>query len=183
MSLRAWGIEPAEQALDYPCDRHIADPDDAWYRGVDVAAPVSLVYRWLCQLRISPYSYDLLDNFARRSPQELVPGLDELQVGQRVMHVFELAEFERDRHLTACVRRARAVFMHTAVSYVVRPAPDGEGTRLLVKVAFRFPRLPLLRPALRLVLPLADTIMMRRQLANLRRLAERDAARAGSAAA
>lgn len=181
MSMRAWGVEATERALEYPCDRHLPDADEAWYRGVDVAAPVALVYRWLCQLRIAPYSYDLLDNFARRSPQELVPGIDELATGQRVMHVFELAEFERDRHFTARVTRARAVFMHTAVSYVVLAAPGG-GTRLLVKVVFRYPRQRLLRPALRALLPISDTIMMRRQLANLRRLAERDAARAAAAA-
>jgi hypothetical protein len=177
MSLRAWGVEPAELALEYPCDRLLPDADDAWYRGVDVAAPVPLVYRWLCQLRIAPYSYDLIDNFARRSPQQLVPGMDRLATGQRVMHVFELVDFERDRHFTARVTRARAVFMHTAVSYVVRPAPDG-GTRLLVKVVFRYPRLRLLRRVLRMVLPISDTLMMRHQLANLQRLAERDAAAA-----
>jgi hypothetical protein len=181
MSVRAWGIQPAEQALDYPCDRLLPDADDAWYRGVDVDAPVALVYRWLCQLRIAPYSYDLVDNFARRSPQELVPGMERLATGQRVMHVFELAEFERDRHFTARVARARAIFMHTAVSYVVRAGPDG-GTRLLVKVVFRYPRLRGLRPLLRMVLPISDTLMMRRQLANLRRLAERDAARAAATA-
>jgi hypothetical protein len=50
-----------------------------------------------------------------------------------------------------------------------------------VKVVFRYPRLRALRPALRVMLPISDTIMMKRQLANLRRLAERDAARAVTA--
>lgn len=181
MSMRAWGITPAEQQLDYPCDRHVERASDAWYRGTDVAAPPSLVFRWLCQLRVAPYSYDLLDNFARRSPRTLTPGLERLEVGQRVMHVFTLVEFARDDHITARVTRARALFMSTAVTYRVRPGAGG-GTRLLVKVTFRSARPPLLRQLLDATLPLADTIMMRRQLANLRGLAERDAARAAAVA-
>jgi hypothetical protein len=124
-SVRAWGVTDAERAIDYPCDRHVVDPDDEWYRATDVGAPVSTVYRWLCQLRVAPYSYDLIDNFGRRSPRTLTPGLEHLAVGQRVMRVFDLVEFERDRHLTAQVARARAMFGDTAVTYMVRPAAGG----------------------------------------------------------
>jgi hypothetical protein len=40
------------------------------------------------------------DNLGRRSPRELTPGLDQLQVGQRIMTIFHLASFEPDRHLS-----------------------------------------------------------------------------------
>jgi hypothetical protein len=181
VSMRAWGITPQEQELDYACDGCVEDASEAWYRGTDVEAPVALVYRWLCQLRIAPYSYDLIDNFGRRSPRTLTPGMDRLELGQRVMHVFSLVAFERDDHFTAQVVRARPLFMNTAVTYRVLPRADG-GTRLLVKVVFRHTRVRVLRPFLRATLPLADTIMMRRQLATLRELAERDAVRAGAPA-
>jgi hypothetical protein len=179
LSTRTWGVTPAEQQLDYPCDRFVESPDEAWHRGVTVDAPLPLVFRWLCQLRAAPYSYDLLDNFARRSPRTLTPGLDQLAVGQSVMHVFELVAFKPDDHVTAQVARARFAFADTAVTYMVRSAPDG-GTRLLVKVVFHYPGLALARPALRAVYPIGDTIMMRRQLQTLRRLAERDARAAAS---
>lgn len=174
MSARTWGVTPAEQQLEYPCDRFVERPDEAWYRGVTVDAPAPLVFRWLCQLRVAPYSYDLLDNFARRSPRTLTPGLERLAVGQRVMHVFDLVAFAPDEHFTAQVRRARFAFTDTAVTYMVRPADDGR-TRLLVKVVFHYPGPSLVRPALRAVYPIGDSVMMRRQLQNLRRLAERDA--------
>jgi hypothetical protein len=174
VSTRAWGTTATERELDYPCDRYVSDPDATWYRGTDVAAPAAVVFRWICQLRAAPYSYDLLDNFARRSPRTLTPGLDQLAVGQRVMHVFELVDFDHNRQLTAQVSRFGSVFGDTAVTYAVVPA--GDQSRLLVKVVFHYPLPSFTHRALKSVFPAADTVMMRRQLRNLKQLAERDAA-------
>ena len=80
-----WGSTADERATSYPCEEFVADADIAVFRGIDISAPVPVVFRWLCQLRVAPYSYDLLDNLGRRSPRELTPGADELEVGQRIM--------------------------------------------------------------------------------------------------
>ncbi len=80
-----WGSTPADRAIDFPCDRHLPDAEDTLYRAVDVNAHSAVVFRWLCQLRVAPYSYDWLDNWGRESPRTLTPGLDQLAVGQRVM--------------------------------------------------------------------------------------------------
>src|SRR5688500_981727 len=97
---RTWGSSEDERARRYPCDGLVAPVDDELWRAVDVAAPAPVTYRWLCQLRAAPYSYDWIDNFGRRSPRELTPGLDALEVGQRVMRIFRLVAFEPGRHLT-----------------------------------------------------------------------------------
>jgi hypothetical protein len=95
-----WGTTAAERAHDVPCDELLPEPDDVMFRAVDVECPPATLYRWLCQLRHAPYSYDKLDNFGRRSPQTLTPGAERLEVGQRMVAIFELAAFEPGRSVT-----------------------------------------------------------------------------------
>lgn len=96
----AWGSTVAERAAPLPCDELLPEARCRLNRGVSVHAPVPALYRWLCQLSVAPYSYDLIDNRGRRSPQELIPGADRLEPGQRFMSILRLSSFERDDHLT-----------------------------------------------------------------------------------
>jgi hypothetical protein len=171
---RTWGSTAQERALVFACDRFVADPHDALYRAVTVNAPPALLFRWLCQLRTAPYSYDWLDNLGRKSPRRLTPGLDRLQAGQRIMTVFQVAAFEPDRHITAVLDRVTALFGDLAVTYLIVPEAE-ERCRLVVKVAAAYPRTPI-GAAMRGLLPAGDLVMMRKQLLKLRTLAERDAA-------
>jgi hypothetical protein len=173
---RTWGSTAQERALPFACDRFVADPTDALYRALTVDAPPALLFRWLCQLRAAPYSYDWLDNLGRQSPRSLTPGLDRLHVGQRVMTVFQLAAFEPDRHITAVLDRLNSVFGDLAVTYLIVPEAEGR-SRLVVKLALAYPRTPI-GATMRGPLPAGDLVMMRKQLLTLRDLAERDA-RAG----
>lgn len=180
-AVRAWGTTPAERAQAYPCDEQLADVTKVWFRGVDVDAPPSVVFRWLCQLRVAPYSYDLLDNFGRRSPRRLTPGLEELELGQKVMMFYELVDFVPDRSITIVFRRLLWAFGQRAVTYSVQPH-DGGGSRLVAKVRHRKPRGPL-GLTVPHVLPWLDLIMMRKQLRTLSKLAERTTAQTRTAAA
>src|SRR5215217_2789102 len=98
-----WGVEPAETSLAFPCDR-LDGFEASYYRGVTIHAPASTVFRWLCQLRAAPYSYDWIDNWGRRSPRRLIPGLEDLSVGQTVMTIFDLIGFEPERHFTIRIK-------------------------------------------------------------------------------
>jgi hypothetical protein len=121
-------------------------------------------------LRVAPYSYDWLDNFGRHSPRELTPGLEELEVGQRVMTIFELVEFERDRHITLRLRRSRAPG-ELAVTYLVLPRLE-DGSRLMVKLLFRYRGGRAGAWLAGQVFPWPGLFMMREQLLTLKRLAE-----------
>ena len=171
--VRSWGSTAAERRLVYPCDRHLPVHDEALYRAVGVEASPALLFRWLCQLRAAPYSYDWIDNLGRPSPRHLTPGLDALEVGQVVMG-FRLVEFEPDRHLTLCGHPLGRLFGTYAATYLVLPSGP-ERCRLVVKLLAAYPRPALLRVPMRALVPLADLVMMRKQLLTLKALAERDA--------
>jgi hypothetical protein len=165
-----YGLRSEEVGLDFPCDRFLPDVDDCYYRAIDVAAPPAILFRWLCQLRVAPYSYDWLDNFGHRSPRRLTPGLERLAVDQRFMTIFDLVEFEPDVHITLSCTRLRRVFGSVAVTYLIEPRE--QGCRLLVKIVVNHPG-PRLEFALRArLLPFADLVMTRKQLRTLRELAQ-----------
>jgi len=167
--IREWGSSAGERVQPFPCDRLMAAPDDVLFRAVSVEAPTTVVFRWLCQLRAAPYSYDRLDNWGRRSPQTLTPGLDGLQAGQRFMTIFRLVEFEPGRSIT--LWHEGGVFGRVACSYRVEAVGAGR-SRLVVKLlCARSPRRPI-GALTGLILAPGDLLMMRRQLLNLKRLAE-----------
>lgn len=157
---RTWGSTPEERARTYPAADLV--PGHLLYRAVDVDAPAATTFRWLCQLRVAPYSYDLVDNFGRRSPSALTPGLEQLAVGLRFMTIFELAAFEPDRSITLVLRKGSRLFGQLAVTYDVRPHGP-ESSRLLAVLSVTRPN-----P----VLIWGDLVMMRKQLLTLARLAE-----------
>ena len=169
-----WGTEEAERRLPFPCDRYVEQAEAAYFRAITVHAAPAVVFRWLCQMRVAPYSYDWIDNGGRRSPPTLTPGLEQLAVGQSVMRIFSLVEFAKDRHLTLRIKHgtgAGSLFGDLAVTYLIVREEDGR-CRLLVKFVVRYP--PGLKGALmRWGLPWGDLVMMRRQLLNFRTLAER----------
>jgi hypothetical protein len=171
-----WGTDAAERARVFPCDAHLPDASAMYFRGISVRAAPVVTFRWLCQLRVAPYSYDWIDNGGRRSPRELTPGAERLALGQSVMRIFSLVEFEPQRHMTLRLEPhspAARIFGDIAVSYVAVPE-SAERCRLLVKLRVRYPA-GLRGWMLARWLPWGDLVMMRRQLLNLASLAERQA--------
>jgi hypothetical protein len=169
----SWGETEAERSARYPCDDLVPEPQQSAFRAIDIDAPAPLVWRWLCQLRAAPYSYDWIDHWGRRSPRELIPGLDELAVGQRALVFFEIAGFERDRSITLYAEKS--IFGRLALSYRVTPA-GAERSRITTKLVVIYPRG--VGWLMRHVPPMGDLVMTRKQLRTFRALAERDHARA-----
>lgn len=173
MIARHWGTTPAERVLDFPGDQPEEAGADRLWRGVDVAAPNTIVFRWLCQLRVAPYSYDWIDNGGRRSPRTLDPELEQLERGQRFMQIFMLEDFEPGVQVTLVTpvdSRGARLFGIVRVTYWAR-AEAADRTRLLVKLRV-VPAPGVWGRAMRAFLPWGDLVMMRRQLLNLKELAE-----------
>jgi len=158
-----WGVSDSEVARSYPCDEFVVPPAWQAWRGVGVAAPAAAVWPWVGQVRLAPYSYDWIDNRGRRSPRELV-GLAEPRVGESFTSVGgralgRIVSVETGKQLTGTI-------MGAYMSYVLVPE-EHDSTRLLLKVVMRTTRVKALG------LSVGDLVMARRQLLNLKRLAER----------
>ncbi|SRX96298.1 polyketide cyclase [Mycobacterium shimoidei] len=150
-----------EVARRYPCDDFVRAPTLQAWRAVTVNATPEALWPWICQIRLAPYSYDWIDNLGRRSPQQLI-GAPEPVVGEPfttagIRSFGRILAVEPRKHLTGEI-------MGAGISYVLEP--EGQTTRLLMKVVTTMSRW--VTPAL----CLGDLVMARRQLLNLKRLAE-----------
>jgi hypothetical protein len=161
-----WGASGEERAMALACDALLPGAPVRLHRAVSVHAPASTVFRWLCQLKLAPYSYDIIDNFGRTSPRRLTRGAEQLEVGQRFMSIFSLASFAHDEHVTLRSRR-------TVVTYAVLCTE--EPTRLLARVLFAAPGGRIGRALTGQAMAFGDLVMMRKQLLTLKALAEREA--------
>lgn len=164
IAVSSWGATAQERTMPMACDRLLAGT--RVHRAITVDAPAPVVFRRLCQLKLAPYSYDLVDNLGRRSPRELVPGVERLAVGQRFMVIFSLASFAYDEHVTLRSHRV-------AVTYAVLSGESS--TRLVARVIFDPPGGRLGKALFGHALALGDLVMMRKQLLTLKDLAEHDA--------
>jgi len=157
-----WGVTDHETALHYPCDDFVTAANLQAWRGVTVHATPAVVWSWVTQVRVAPYSYDWIDNRGRRSPRQPVD-LPEPRVGEAFTcsgdrPLGRIVSVDRGRHLTATI-------MGAFMSYVL--VPHDTTTRLLLKVSMSTSRIT--AP----VICVGDLVMARRQLLNLKRLAER----------
>jgi hypothetical protein len=165
---RMWGATDADAAASYPCDRHLEEPYRSYHRAVDVDAAVPLTYRWLCQLTTGDYTYGRMWLCSR----VLTPGADRLALGSRFL-AFELVEFAADDHLTGVTfPTTQRLFGTLAVTYRVVPGDRPRASRIVVRLNVAGDRG--LSRWLRGPLALADAVIMRKQLLNLKALAERD---------
>lgn len=160
-----WGVTQQEVARHYPCDDVVAKPVMEAWRGVTVHAPVEQVWPWIVQLRLAPYSYDWIDNLGRRSPQDLrdlpdpVVGAPFMATGGR--SVGRVLSVTAGEQLTARI-------LASVMSYVV--VPSGSDSRLLMKIVMG--RGKVFAP----LVSAGDLVMARRQLLNLKALAEKASA-------
>jgi hypothetical protein len=157
-----WGVTDDELQRPYPCDDFVVSPGLRAWRGVSVRAPGEAVWPWVAQIRLAPYSYDWIDNFGRRSPRRLL-GLAEPQVGEAFTTALGrkqgmIVSVEPGTQLTGLILGAY-------MSYVLVPEAPGV-TRLLLKIVMRTNRWTAIG------LSVGDLVMARRQLLNLKRLAE-----------
>lgn len=172
MSVHHWGATAAEIDRDYFADTVLTGRVRLLTRAVTAYAPAALGYRWLCQVKVAPYSYDWIDNWGRPSPRFLSPDTETLRPGEDVMTIFKVIEVDPGHHYTLRGRGgAERLFGPLAITYAAEPVDD-RSCRLIARLAIGADGLNRIRAE---VLAWGDLVMMRRQLLNLKKYAERDA--------
>lgn len=157
-----WGVDEHDVRQRYGCDDLLPDAPMRVLRGVDVDAPVDVLWQWVRQLRLAPYSYDWIDNGGRRSPRELHdlpdPDVGDPYTAFRGRPIGRVEAVDPPHELTASLLGAVMTCRLTA-----RP---GGGSRLVFVMLARGRR-PLLD-----LLSAGDLVMARRQLLTLKGHAE-----------
>jgi len=175
---RPLGATDDERSSPVVGDHLVADAQLISTRAVTIDAPPSKVFPWLRQMgfrRAGWYSWDLIDNLGRRSATEIHPEWQTLQSGDSVPGGpigFEATVVDAPSRLVLRLdgrgRLARRI--RFTLAYELRA--DAVGTRLVTRVRSRID-LPAGRLIERFVLGPGDGFMVRRQLANVARRAER----------
>ncbi len=157
-----WDVTNDEMLRSYPCDDFVDSPALQAWRGVRVEAPAAAVWPWIVQVRVAPYAYDWIDNLGRRSPRQLLrlppPEVGEAFTTAGGRKLGRIVSVDLEKQLTG---RIMGGFM----SYVLVPQ-DRNTTRLLLKVVMQTNRWAAVG------LSVGDLVMARRQLLNLKQLAE-----------
>jgi hypothetical protein len=176
-----WGATDAEVAAAMPGDELVPEPSFSATRAITIQAPPELVWPWIVQLgtgRAGFYSYDLFDNAAYPSADELLSQFQETQVGDWVpmstkvteTTAFKVEAFQANRWLLWAKP-------HSTWAWTLRPL-DGSGTRLVTRLKERYPWRSAPGAALLTVVlfEFGDFPMMRKLLLGIQRRAERLAA-------
>jgi hypothetical protein len=176
MIFEHWGSSDDETKETLPGDDLVDEPAFSATRSITISAPPTEVFPWIAQFgfgRAGWYSYDLIDNFGRKSATTLHPEWAVDTVGDVVPGGpinFSVREIDAPNHLVLELLNARRSPRLTfTMSYVLRPISDS--TRLISRVRSGL-RAPFGNILLRSTLGPGDGVMLRRQLLGIKERAE-----------
>jgi len=169
-----WGATDGEIKRSMPGDDIVANPSFNATRAVTIYAPAEHVYPWIVQMGVTRagwYSYDLLDNLARRSAEHILPEYQNIHVGDLVplspdgKQGMRVKEFRQNQSMVWWDQKGDS-------SWAWGIYPEGEVASCLVtrvRVKYR-----LFSPAVffNLLIEFFDIVMMRKCMLGIKRRAE-----------
>lgn len=177
---RGWGTDESIRERTWECQKYVPEPNETFFRGVHVDAPQDVAWRWMCQMRVAPYSYDWIDNGGRQSPRVHTPGADRLAIGQRTLIIFRIVEFEEGESITLRVApHWRWLWGNVTCTYKVLDKGNGTSGMYLALSASSVPGKIMGPTGLfylrKFFFPWGELAMVRKQLTTWKRLAEQQA--------
>lgn len=171
-----WGATDEELMRPMAADERVPHPALETTRALTIDAPPEAVWPWLAQMghrRGGWYAYDWLDNFGVPSARRVIPELQDLRVGDRIAPTqrgFVVASLEPPRSLVLESRDERGRVL-LSWSFLLVPLEPGR-TRFIERIRGIYDA-NLKGLLMYLAVEPADFVMMRRQMLNLKRRAER----------
>jgi hypothetical protein len=143
-------------------------------RCIEIRAKASDIFIWLKQLRIAPYSYDFIDNEGKKSPDYIIENLPPLRINSHFLLSFHISGFEENSFIACrfCEPINTPVNLYMKCLYLeYRITRQGTKTNLWCKIKGDFNR-DIFSRGFFFVFSLCNKIMMRKQLKNIKKLAE-----------
>ncbi|MBG0859910.1 MAG: hypothetical protein IQL11_10420 [Bacteroidales bacterium] len=143
-------------------------------RCVEIQAGASDIFTWLKQLRIAPYSYDLIDNRGRRSPRFIIENLPPLRVKSHFLLAFHIFEFEENSFIVSrfCEPVNPPVNQYMKdLFFEYRIVEEGPKAKLWCKIIGHFNK-NISSKGFFFIFSVVNKIMMVRQFRNIKRLSE-----------
>lgn len=143
-------------------------------RSTEIRAYASDIFAWLKQLRVSPYSYDFLDNKCRKSPDFIIENLPPLKVNTHFLLAFHILEFQENSFVVCrfCEPINPPVNLYMKDMFIeYRITEQGTKCRLWCKIKGHF-NTDMSSKGFFAIYSFINKIMMTRQLKNIRKLSE-----------
>jgi hypothetical protein len=171
-----WGATDEEVARPMPGDELVESPSFDATRAVTVNAPPQAIWPWIVQIgfgRAGWYSYDWIDNLGRPSADQIIPELQDLEVGDRVplsKWTFELVREIEPYRFMVWTGDTRGANDGTWV-WGLYPIDD-HSTRLITRLRGRYPwTSPWI--VMLLLVDIFDIVMMRKCMLGIKQRAEK----------
>ena len=169
-----WGATDAEIRRTLPGDETVARPSFNATRAVTIHAPAENIYPWIVQMGVTRagwYSYDLLDNLARKSAETILPEFQNIHIGDVIpmspdgKQGMGVKDFKKDQWLLWWDRKGDT-------TWVWEIHPDGaDHCRLITRVRMKYDWFSLSLP-FSLLVEFFDLPMMRKCMLGIKRRAE-----------
>jgi len=143
-------------------------------RSIEIRVNAPDIFVWLKQLRVSPYSYDFIDNRCRKSPDYIIENLPPLKVNAHYLLSFHIIEFKENSFI-AC-RFCEPInlplnFYMKDLFIEYRIEEQGTKAKLWCKIKGYYNR-DISSKGFFYIFSILNKIMMTRQLKNIKRLSE-----------